>query len=140
MTDEPSVHHATRKAADMALAKRVVSRESHRAVHEGRITLAEARELGRERSPFGPAPKPADKGDRSRPCIACGGLTKGGRFHPGCDAKMHRTADEHLRGERELTDEQRDYLETSGKMEQARKRAEREEAQASKRREKEAKT
>ena len=140
MTEQENrVHGNTKKAADMSLAKREISRDSHRGVKEGRITLVEARELGRDGSPCARAVC-ADKDDRSRPCIACGGMTRGGRFHPGCDAKMHRTADEHLRGERELTDEQREYLETSGKMEQARKRAEREEAQASKRREKEAKT
>ena len=136
---EGNVHHQTRRGADLALAKKQISRDSHKAIMEGTLSLEEARELGREGSPFGPAPKPVSKNDRRRPCIACGGMTKGGRFHPGCDAKMHRIADEHLRGERELTDEQREYLETSGKMEQARKRAEREEAQDSKRWEKEAK-
>jgi hypothetical protein len=45
------VHGNTKKAADMALVRREISRDSHRAVHEGRISLAQARELGRDRGP-----------------------------------------------------------------------------------------
>jgi hypothetical protein len=116
------VHGNTKKAADMALAKKAISPDSHRAIHEGRIDLEEARSLGREGSPFGPAPKAVDKNDRSRRCIACGGNTKGGRFHPGCDAKMHRLAREYVRGERELTPEQMEYVEQSGKLERAKAR------------------
>ncbi len=37
MTDE--VHHNTKKAADIALAKKAISSDSHGAVHEGRITV-----------------------------------------------------------------------------------------------------
>ena len=65
------VHHKTRKAADLALAKRQISPDSHRAVHEERITLEEARELGREGSPYGPTPKVVSKNDRTRSCM-CG--------------------------------------------------------------------
>jgi len=53
MTDA-KVHGNTKKAADMALARREISRDSHQAVHEGRITLAEAKELGRGRGPDSP--------------------------------------------------------------------------------------
>ncbi len=119
---EKKVHGNTKKAADMALAKKAISPDSHRAIHEGRIDLEEARSLGREGSPFGPAPKAVDKNDRSRRCIACGGNTKGGRFHPGCDPKMHRLAREYVRGERELTPEQMEYVEQSGKLERAKAR------------------
>jgi hypothetical protein len=122
MTEEAKVYHATRRAADLALAKKAISPDSHWAVHEGRITMDEARSLGREGSPFGPAPKTISKNDRTRPCIACGGTTKGGRFHPGCDAKMHRLAREYVRGERELTEEQLAYLRESGKLERAKAR------------------
>jgi hypothetical protein len=45
------VHGNTRKAADMALAKRLVSRSSHEAILAGTLTLAQARELGRDRGP-----------------------------------------------------------------------------------------
>ena len=48
---EQKVHGNTKKAADMALAKRLISRASHRAVHEGHITLVKAKELGRDRGP-----------------------------------------------------------------------------------------
>ena len=118
------------KAADLALMKATISQESHQAVLAGEISLDQARKLGREAGPDGPVGQSTAKAStpkKDKPvtlCIACGKPTKGGRFHPGGDAKMHRIADEHLRGERELTDEQREYLETSGKMEQARKRAE----------------
>jgi hypothetical protein len=124
---EKKVHHATKKAADMALAKKAISPDSHRAVHEGRITVEEARELGREGSPYGPAPKAISKDDRARPCLACGGTTKGGRFHPGCDAKMHRLAREYVRGERELTEEQLAYVrDETDKLERAKAHVERE--------------
>ena len=119
---ENRVRGNTKKAADMSLAKREISRDSHRGITEGRITLAEARELGREGSPFGPAPKTISKNDRRRPCIACGGMTKGGRFHPGCDAKMFRVAREHLTEGRELTGEQAEYLYESGKLERVKAR------------------
>lgn len=114
---EATVHHATRRGADTALAKRAISSDSHRAVLAGELSLEEARGLGRNASPAGPAVR-VNKNDRTRSCIACGGTTKGGRFHPGCDAKMYRIAREALAGERELTEEQAEYLETSGKMTQ----------------------
>jgi hypothetical protein len=40
----------------------------------------------------------------------------------GHDTKMYRIAREHLEEGRALTDEQREYLESSGKMERVRKR------------------
>jgi hypothetical protein len=70
-----------------------------------------------------------DKNDRTRPCIACGGTTKGGRFHPGCDAKMHRLAREYVRGERDLIEEQLAYLRESGKLERAKARVAEEDRQ-----------
>lgn len=51
--------------------KKQILPNSHKAVLEGRMTLAEAKELGRERSPFGPAKKTVSKADRSRLCM-CG--------------------------------------------------------------------
>ena len=114
--------------SNLALKRGGISTESHAAVLEGRIGLQAAKDLGQENGPDGPIAKQSEKkakrAKEPRPCIACSEPTKGGRFHPGCDAKMHRIADEHLRGVRALTDEQREYLESSGKMEQARKRAE----------------
>jgi hypothetical protein len=59
----------------------------------------------------------------------CGcGRTTRGRFHPGCDAKMHRLAQEFVRGERELTEEQLAYVrDETDKLERAKARVEREE-------------
>jgi hypothetical protein len=45
------VHHNTGKAADIALAKKQISQESYEAVLAGTLTLAEAKELGRDRGP-----------------------------------------------------------------------------------------
>ena len=119
MTDETNVHHATRKGADMSLARREISQDSYRAIHEGRITLAEARELGRQGSPYGPAPKLVNKDDRTptaTPCLCGCGVMVARRFAPGHDAKMLRVAREHILNGRELTHDQSEYLETSGKM------------------------
>ncbi len=87
-TQANAVHGNTKKAADLALAKRAISPDSHKAVHEGRISLEEARELGREGSPFGPAKKTVAKNDRSRSCMCgCGRETRG-RFATGHDARV----------------------------------------------------
>lgn len=118
------VHHNTKKAADMDLAKKAISPDSHRAVHEGRINLDEARELGREGSPSGPVPR-VNKNDRTptkTPCLCgCGELVSR-TFKAGHDMVMFRVAREHLTEGRELSEEQREYLETSGKMERVRKK------------------
>ncbi len=82
-----AVHHQTRKAADTSLAKRAISPDSHKAVLAGDLSLEEARELGREGSPFAPAPKTADN-DRTRLCMCqCGRETRG-RFAMGHDARV----------------------------------------------------
>lgn len=131
------VHHQTVEGANLAVARKEISADSCRAVIAGEISLAKARRLGRDHDRHGMAVgNKANGGNKTRTpkkdkpvtlCLACGKPTKGGRFHPGADMKMHRIADEHLRGERELTPEQREYLESSGKLEQARKRAEKDE-------------
>ncbi len=119
--------------ADLAIARKEISQESHAAILKGNLSLADVKELGRNAGPDGPVGKAEAKAratpKKYRPvtlCIACGKPTKGGRFHPGADIQMHQIADEHLRGERELTDERRKYLEESGKMQQAHRRAEKE--------------
>ncbi len=125
-----AVHHATKRGADMSLARKEISPDSHKAVHEGRISLEEARELGREGSPFGPAPKTTSKNDRSRPCLcACGEVSKAGRFKPGHDQRMVTLAKAHVRGEADLTDEQMEYVQKSGKLDRARLQVEKEERQ-----------
>ena len=128
-TEANAVHHTTKKAADTSLAKKAISPDSHRAVHEGRISLEEARELGREGSPFGPAPKTISKNDRSRSCLClCGNRTNGGRFRPGHDMRMVTLAKAHVRGEAEPNEEQMAYLVESGKLERAHQRVAEEEA------------
>ena len=124
MTEQnPKIDGRTKRALDMAIARKQVSQESYRAVLAGTLTLREAKELGRDRgaadtsegtSGPGWASSGLRKGRRPRPCIACGGMTKGGRFHPGCDQnlfgelKRNLEKDPLLRNER-FSDEQRAY-------------------------------
>ena len=124
MTEEAKVHHATKKAADIAIAKKQISPASHRAVLAGQISLQDARELGRDRGPAdalqasdgpGRASERPREGRPPRPCLcSCGGITKGGRFLPGHDARLHGELkrnlekDPLLRNER-FTEEQRAY-------------------------------
>ena len=88
-TEANAVHHQTKRGADLALAKKAISPDSHRAVHEGRISLEEARELGREGTPFGPAPKTMSKNEKGQPCwCGCGSWTKPNRrWLPGHDQR-----------------------------------------------------
>jgi hypothetical protein len=48
---EQKVHHQTERGARIALAKKQISRASYEAVLRGEISLAEARELGRDWGP-----------------------------------------------------------------------------------------
>ena len=119
------VNGNTKKAADMALAKKAISPDSHRAIHEGRIDLEEARSLGREGSPFGPAPKTVGKNDRTptKTACLCGcGELVARTFKASHDQRLVTFAKEHVRGERDLTPEQMEYLRVSGKLERAKAR------------------
>lgn len=125
MTDEAKVHHNTKKAADIALAKKAISPDSHKAIHEGRIDLEGARSLGREGSPFGPAPKAVDKNDQTptkTPCLCGCGEPVARTFKAGHDMRLVSLAKAHVRGEVEPTAEQMAYLESSGKLDRARAR------------------
>ena len=120
---DPKIDGRTKRALDMAIARKQVSQESYRAVLAGEITLQRAKELGRDRGPAdtskgtsGPrrAPSGPRKGRQPRPCIACGGPTKGGRFHPGCDQALYGRIKRQLRSDPLLrsdrfNDEQRRY-------------------------------
>lgn len=87
-TTEAAIHPMTRKAADTSLAKRQISPGSHKAILTGELSLEEARDLGREGSPFAPANTTVSKTDRSRLCMCqCGRETKG-RFAAGHDARV----------------------------------------------------
>ncbi len=120
----PRLDGRTKRALDMAIARKQVSQESYRAVLAGEITLQRAKELGRDQGPAdtsegtsGPrrASEGPRKGSRPRPCLcSCGGTTRGGRFLPGHDARLHAELkrnlekDPLLRNER-FDDEQRRY-------------------------------
>jgi len=149
--------HQTRKGADISLAKRQISPASYRAVLDGKISLHAARELGRDQEPDdisdaadapgqgqeisgAPQEQPAvvptgprltsriSKNDRLSPCICgCGRLVQK-RFAAGHDMVMFRAAREHITEGRELSGEQREYLESSGKMERVRARLAEEDA------------
>ncbi|MDP9476434.1 MAG: hypothetical protein M3R38_12260 [Actinomycetota bacterium] len=115
------MHHATRKAADMSLAKKAISPDSHKAVLAGDLSLEEARSLGRNAGPAGPAVR-VNKNDRTptpTPCLCgCGELVPR-NFKPGHDVRLVTYAKEYVRGERELTEEQMEYVQTSGKLDRA---------------------
>jgi hypothetical protein len=152
MTEQKQIDGRTRRAADMALAKRSISRASYDALLAGRIGIAEAKSIGRDGAPAadtaqasgGPGtatrvsrsasaedrrdtpPQPAsriNKNDRTptkTPCLCGCGLEVPRTFAPGHDARMFRVAREHLTEGTELTEEQRKYLESPGKMERVR--------------------
>jgi hypothetical protein len=52
---ERKIDGRTKRAADMALAKKQISRGSYEAVLAGTLTLAEARKIERERAPDAPS-------------------------------------------------------------------------------------
>ncbi len=129
------VHGNTRKAADMALAKRAISRDSHAAILDDRLALAEARELGRDRGPSGPA-KPESrisKDEQGQPCWCnCGAWTKPGRrYLPGHDQRNKGTIKRAIREGKldELTDRQREYAVERNLIQETHQQMKREETQ-----------
>ena len=130
MTEQnPNLDGRTKRALDMAIARKQVSQESYRAVLAGEMTLQEAKELGRSGAPTDTpqgsgGPRRASEGPREgrqpRPCLcSCGGTTRGGRFLPGHDARLHGELkrnlekDPLLRNER-FTEEQKAYARERG--------------------------
>ena len=127
MSEQSKLDGRTRRALDMAIARKQVSQESYRAVMRGESTLERAKELGRSRAAdtseasdaLGRGASGPRKGRRPRPCIACAGMTKGGRFHPGCDQKLfgelkrNLQNDPLLRNER-FSEEQKAYARERG--------------------------
>ena len=127
MTDK--IDGRTKRALDMAIARKQVSQESYHAVLAGEITLQRAKELGRDRGPDdisvasdapGRASSGPRKGRQPQRCLcSCGGWTKGGTFLPGHDARLHGelkrnlVKDPLLRNER-FTDEQKAYARERG--------------------------
>ena len=51
MTEQKKIDGRTKRALDMAIARKQVSQESYRAVLDGELTLQAARDLGRDRGP-----------------------------------------------------------------------------------------
>lgn len=69
MTEQKKIDGRTKRAADLALMKRTISRASYDAILAGTLTLAEAKSLGRDREPDTPeahgGPPTAAEGARS---------------------------------------------------------------------------
>ena len=127
-----------RRAADIALAKRQISPASYRALVEegGRITLQQAKELGRDRGPDGAIQGHGDQetatetvgrtsaedGIERAPCLCgCGQAPKGkkARFLMGHDNRLFGELKRNLRSDPLLrnarfTDEQREYARERG--------------------------
>ena len=115
------VHHQTERGARIALAKKQISQESYDAVLAGTLTLPESWGAAGARtipasSGHEEGRKTTREGRTARPCLcSCGGMTKGGRFLPGHDARLCselvaqiKKGDVLLRSER-ITPEQRRY-------------------------------
>ncbi len=129
----PQVHHMTVRGARNALAHRLISQESYRAVLRGELTLADAKALGRDRGPDideGYTDPPTatetpgwaspedhqDGTDKAQKFCLCGcGEPVSRTFKPGHDARLRselaaqiKKGDVLLRSER-ITPEQRDF-------------------------------
>jgi hypothetical protein len=135
----PKVHHMTAKGARTALAHRLISQDSYRAVLRGELSLAEARELGRDRGPHdtgqgsdGPGTTrktPREARERSQESMGASGTClcgcrepvrgKKSKFRPGHDMRLYGELkrnlerDPLLRNER-FNDEQRAYARERG--------------------------
>ena len=123
----------TKRALDIAIAKRQVSQDSYRAVLAGEITLQRAKELGRDRGPADTAQGSGDQDEaRTGPRSTRAGGTQGGayclcgcgelvknRFRPGHDMRLYGELkrnlekDPLLRNER-FTEEQKAYAKERG--------------------------
>ncbi len=131
MTEQKKIDGRTKRAADLALMKRTISRASYDAILAGTLTLAEARLLGRDRGPNVPedisGPRTAPEGARSasaedhqdtpplKTCLCGCGEPVSRTFRPGHDSRLRselmaqiKKGDVLLRSER-ITDEQRQF-------------------------------
>jgi hypothetical protein len=88
----PKVHHMTMKGARNALAHRLISQDSYRAVLRGELTLTEAKSLGRDRGPSTSAPeKVQEKPPEPSLCLCgCGQRPRSPRslFVQGHDSRL----------------------------------------------------
>lgn len=130
--ENKTIDGRTKRAADIGLAKRLISRSSYDAVLAGKLSLAAAKDLGRDGGPDTPAGAAAVQDDPAMAvpetgvgqasCLCGCGQPVSRRFKSGHDVKMFRVAREHLTEGRELNEEQAKYLETSGKMARVKRR------------------
>lgn len=133
MTEEnPKIDGRTRRAADIALAKRNISRASYDAILAGTLSLQQGKEYGRDRGPDIPEGSGGRGGTRTAARSASAGGTQDGAdsprtclcgcgepvtrtFRPGHDSRLRselvaqiRKGDVLLRSER-ITDRQREF-------------------------------
>ena len=107
-----------------------------RAVIAGEITLQQAKAYGRDLDRHGnpvksETPKKATKKTTEptlTPCLCGCGTMVPRTFAAGHDMVMFRVAREHLTEGREITDAQREYLESSGKMQRVKDKLAKDEA------------
>ena len=107
MTEQnPTVDGRTKRAADIALAKRTISRASYDALLAGTLSLQRAKELGRSGTPTNTSEGTSGPGrgqeTPGRPCLCgCGGTPKGKKslFLVGHDARLHGELKRQLRSD-----------------------------------------
>ena len=89
----PKIHHMTAKAARTALAHRLISQDSYRAVLRGELSLADAKSLWRDRGPSSPElEKVQDMSPEPAPCLCgCGQQPRSprSRFVQGHDHRLY---------------------------------------------------
>jgi len=105
----PKIHHITAKAARTALAHRLISQDSYRAVLRGELSLADAKSLGRDRSPSTPAlEKVQETPPEAAPCLCgCGQRPKSprSRFVQGHDHRLYGELKRNLKNDPLLRNE-----------------------------------
>jgi len=81
----PQVHHQTVRGARLSLARKEISQESYRAVLAGALSLAGARNLGRE---GGPTPADAREGQERTAETSRSASAQGGTDTPPQDQRL----------------------------------------------------
>jgi hypothetical protein len=86
----PKIHHMTVKAARTALAHRLISQDSYRAVLRGELSLVDAKALG----PTGVRARPRSRRSRSRHrrlLRACAGAVNGPSLRAAASSRVTTT-------------------------------------------------
>jgi hypothetical protein len=114
----PKAHHQTVRGARLSLARKEISQDSYRSVLAGRLSLAEARNLGRDGGPSTPPPeKVQGTSPEPSPCLCgCGQRPRSSRsrFVQGHDHRLYGELKRNLKNDPLLrsdkfTDEQKAY-------------------------------